>query len=186
MYVLVNLFYLDDGKIEGIIRSVSTDQIEIEITWAKANGTSLRADKGINLPGSNLRIKGLTPKDREDLKFIVNNADIVSLSFVNTSEDVLDLLNELKSLNASIGVILKIETQRAFDNLPDILMASMRAYPVGIMIARGDLAVECGWKHLAEIQEEILMLCEASHVPNIWATQVLETLAKKEDLPVPK
>ncbi len=170
---------LDDGKIEGVIKSVSVDMIEIEITYAKDSGSTLRADKGINLPGSRLRIKGLTLKDKEDLKFIIANADIVSLSFVNTSRDVLDLYDELKKLNASTGVILKIETQRAFDNLPDILLAGMRHFPVGIMIARGDLAVECGWKHLAEIQEEILLLCEASHIPNIWATQVLESLAKK-------
>jgi pyruvate kinase len=170
---------LDDGKIEGVIKTVSADFLEIDITYAKAAGTNLKADKGINLPGSNLRVKGLTHKDREDLKFIAVNADIVSLSFVNTSADVLDLYNELKQLNSNIGVILKIETRRAFDNLPDILLTAMRSYPVGMMIARGDLAVECGWKHLAGIQEEILMLCEASHIPNIWATQVLETLAKK-------
>jgi pyruvate kinase len=170
---------LDDGKIEGVIKSVSAEQIEINVTYAKAAGTSLRADKGINLPGSKLRVKGLTPKDKDDLKFIVDNADIVSLSFVNTAQDVLDLHSEIKALGSSIGIIIKIETQRAFDNLPDILLASMRNYPVGFMIARGDLAVECGWNHLAKIQEEILLLCEASHVPNIWATQVLETLAKK-------
>jgi pyruvate kinase len=170
---------LDDGKIEGVIKTVSAEFIEIEITYAKAAGTTLRADKGINLPGSNLRIKGLTAKDKDDLKFIAANADIVSLSFVNTAQDVLELYSELKLLNSSIGIILKIETQRAFDNLPDILLTGMRSYPFGIMIARGDLAVECGWNHLAVIQEEILMLCEASHVPNIWATQVLETLAKK-------
>src|SRR5436853_963876 len=54
----------------------------------------------------------------------------------------------------------------------------MRSYPAGVMIARGDLAVECGWDRLAEVQEEILWLCEAAHLPVVWATQVLETLAK--------
>jgi pyruvate kinase len=55
----------------------------------------------------------------------------------------------------------------------------MRRYPVGVMIARGDLAIETGWKNFASIQEEIARICEAAHVPDIWATQVLETLAKK-------
>lgn len=52
------------------------------------------------------------------------------------------------------------------------------ANPVGVMVARGDMAVECGWERLAEIQDQILLLCEAAHVPTIWATQVLEGLAK--------
>jgi pyruvate kinase len=55
----------------------------------------------------------------------------------------------------------------------------MKHHPVGVMVARGDLAVEVGWKNLAEIQEEILLLCEAAHLPVVWATQVLESLAKK-------
>ena len=55
----------------------------------------------------------------------------------------------------------------------------MKSYPVGVMIARGDLAIETGWKNFATIQEEILRVCEAAHIPDIWATQVLENLAKK-------
>jgi pyruvate kinase len=58
-------------------------------------------------------------------------------------------------------------------------MALMKSHPVGVMIARGDLAIECGWERLAEIQEEILWLCEAAHIPVVWATQVLESLARK-------
>ncbi len=55
----------------------------------------------------------------------------------------------------------------------------MQAFPIGVMIARGDLAVETGWKNFASIQEEILRICEAAHIPDVWATQVLENLAKK-------
>jgi pyruvate kinase len=73
---------------------------------------------------------------------------------------------------------LKIETRRAFENLPELLLAAMRCPRVGVMIARGDLAVECGYERLAEVQEEILWISEAAHVPVIWATQVLEHLAK--------
>jgi pyruvate kinase len=75
--------------------------------------------------------------------------------------------------------VLKIETRRGFESLPDMLLTAMRAPQCGVMIARGDLAVECGFERLAEVQEEILWLCEAAHVPVIWATQVLETLAKE-------
>ena len=75
--------------------------------------------------------------------------------------------------------MLKIETTTAFEHLPSLLLAAMRGERVGVMSARGDLAVECGYERLAEIQEEILWFCEAAHVPVIWATQVLESLAKK-------
>jgi pyruvate kinase len=77
-----------------------------------------------------------------------------------------------------LGIVLKTETRRGFQHFPELLLTSMRSASVGVMIARGDLAVECGYERLAEIQEEILWLCEAAHVPVIWATQVLENLAK--------
>jgi pyruvate kinase len=79
----------------------------------------------------------------------------------------------------SRGVVLKIETRAAFEALPSILLAGMCSPPSGVMVARGDLAVELGYGRLAEVQEEMLWLCEAAHMPLIWATQVLETLAKK-------
>ena len=171
---------LDDGKIEGTIHSVTEDEIEVKITFAKEEGTKLKADKGINLPESKLRISGLTAKDREDLKFVAEYADVVNLSFVNEPKDVFDLLEEFKALNANdIGIILKIETQGGFKNLPGILLAAMQTYPIGVMIARGDLAIEGGWQNLAGMQEELMSLCAAAHIPIVWATQVLETLSKK-------
>jgi len=171
---------LDDGKIEGQIKSVDSERIEVEITYAKEEGAKLKADKGINLPESKLSISGLTEKDKEDLKFVAQFADVVNVSFVNNAQDVFELFAELKKLNAEhLGIILKIETQSGFKNLPAILLAAMRHHPIGVMIARGDLAIECGWKELAQTQEEILWLCEAAHIPIVWATQVLETMAKK-------
>jgi len=171
---------LDDGKIEGRIKSVDSERIEVEVTYAKEEGAKLKADKGINLPESKLSISGLTVKDKEDLKFVAQYADVVNVSFVNNAQDVFELLAELKELNAEhLGIILKIETQSGFKNLPAILLTAMRHHPLGVMIARGDLAIECGWKELAQIQEEILWLCEAAHIPIVWATQVLETMAKK-------
>ncbi|HMQ53226.1 MAG TPA: pyruvate kinase [Anaerolineae bacterium] len=170
---------LDDGNIEGVIVGVSPEEIKVNITYAKPNGSRLRADKGINLPKSRLGISGLTPKDRLDLDFVAHQADIVSMSFVNKTADVLNLLAELNERQATDkGIVLKIETRHAFNNLPMLLLTAMRHYPAGVMIARGDLAVECGWKRLAVVQEQILWLCEAAHIPVIWATQVLENLAK--------
>ena len=91
-----------------------------------------------------------------------------------------ELQTRLEKLGAgNLGIILKIETRQALEGLPAILLAAMRSHPIGVMIARGDLAVECGYERLAEAQEEILWLCEASHIPVIWATQVLENLTKQ-------
>lgn len=171
---------LDDGKIEGNIISVDSEKMEVEITYAKEEGSKLKADKGINLPESKLSISGLTEKDKEDLNFVASHADVVNVSFVNNAQDIFLLLAELKKLKADrLGIIIKIETRSGYNNLPAILLAAMRHYPIGVMIARGDLAIECGWKELAQIQEEILWLCEAAHIPIVWATQVLETMAKK-------
>jgi len=140
----------------------------------------LRADKGINLPESDLRLAAMTAKDIEDLSFVAQHADIVELSFANSAEDVKVLQKRLVGLgNRQPAIVLKIETRRGFENLPDMLLTALRAPSCGVMIARGDLAVECGFERLAEVQEEILWLCEAAHVPVIWATQVLETLAKE-------
>ena len=121
----------------------------------------------------------MTKKDKADLKFVVKHADTVNLSFVNNKQDVEELLNELKKLKAHMGIVLKIETKEGYRNLPGILLKAMENYPIGVMIARGDLAIETGWKNFAIIQEEILQLCDAAHLPDIWATQVLDNLAKK-------
>ena len=94
-------------------------------------------------------------------------------------KDVHELQARLAELGGeNLGIILKIETREAFDQLPRLLLAAMRSRAAGVMIARGDLAIECGYQRLAEVQEEILWLSEAAHMPVIWATQVLESLAK--------
>ena len=171
--------YFDDGKVEASIKSVSDDEIMVRVVHAKDRGSKLKADKGINLPDSNLRVRGLTEKDREDLSFVADHADAINFSFVNKKEDVLDLYKVLDQYQSTAGVILKIETQQGFSNLPSILLTAMRSHPVGVMIARGDLAIETGWKNFATIQQEIMRICSAAHIPNVWATQVLENLAKK-------
>jgi pyruvate kinase len=171
--------WFDDGKIGGVIESVSAERLTVRITTTKPGGDKLGEDKGINLPNSTIRLPAITEKDIADLAFVVKNADIVGLSFVRRPADVAALQAELARFNASeMGIVLKIETRTAFEHLPAILLQAMRGGRVGVMIARGDLAVECGWERLAEAQEEILWVSEAAHVPVIWATQVLENLAK--------
>ena len=172
--------WFDDGKIGAIVREATPDTLLIEITDARPQGDYLRADKGINLPDTALSLSALTAKDAEDLKFIVRHADLVGMSFVRHERDIVQLRSLLQDLNGShLGIVLKIETRQSFERLPNLLLAAMRQYPVGVMIARGDLAVECGYERLAELQEEILWICEAAHMPVIWATQVLESLARK-------
>jgi len=171
---------LDDGRIEGVAEKVSGDEITVRITRSKPTGSRLRGNKGINFPETDLELEGITTRDRQDLAFIVEHADIVALSFVRRPEDVIALQEELARYpERDVPIVAKIETRRAFNALPQILLATMRSYPAGMMIARGDLAIECGWVRLAEIQEEMLWICEAAHVPVIWATQVLEGAAKK-------
>jgi pyruvate kinase len=172
--------WFDDGKIGGVIRSLDEAAITVEITQARPKGEKLGAEKGINLPETKLQVSALTPEDLKTLEFIVRHADLVGYSFVRTEKDVRQLQARLSELGGeSLGMILKIETREAFENLPRLIFAAMRMRAVGIMIARGDLAVECGYQRLAEVQEEMLWIAEAAHMPVIWATQVLESLAKK-------
>jgi hypothetical protein len=170
----------DDGKIEGVIRAVQPHRLRVVITRAAPQGSKLRPEKGINLPDTELAVPALSAKDLQDLRFAVKNSDIASLSFVNRPEDVLLLRKHLaKMRRPNMAVVLKIETLAAYRHLPGILLAGMQSSPLGIMVARGDLAVEAGLDRLSELQEDILWICEAAHIPVIWATQVLEGLAKK-------
>lgn len=171
--------WFDDGKIGGIVERNDGAGLLVRITHARPNGEKLRSDKGINFPDTRIDFPALTALDKEYLKFVVEHADIVALSFANSEEDVRDLIAEIGRLNnTSLGIVLKIETKRGFENLPNMLLEAMQAVSCGVMIARGDLAVECGYQRMAEIQEEILWICEAAHTPVIWATQVLETLVR--------
>jgi pyruvate kinase len=158
---------------------VDHEALRVRIERAAAAGSKLRAAKGINVPDTHLPIPAMTDKDIEDLATVVEIADLVQMSFVQDPSDVVRLQDELARHGGDhLGVVLKIETRRAFERLPKLLLAAMCRARVGVMVARGDLAVEVGYERLAELQEEILWMCEAAHLPAIWATQVLEQLAK--------
>ncbi len=169
----------DDGKIGASVVECRPGEVDVRITTAAAGGTKLRAEKGINLPDTALPAGAITAEDEVTLDFVAAHADIVALSFVNSPDDVRSLLEHLSRRGrGEMGIVLKIETVRGFERLPDILLAAMAAERVGVMVARGDLAVECGFERLAEVQEEILWLSESAHVPVIWATQVLDQMAR--------
>jgi len=171
--------WLDDGRIGGIIVSNDGATLRLIVTHAAPEGSRLKAEKGINFPDTDFHTTALTDKDLHDLEVLAPHIDLVALSFLRTADDVLQLQGQLERLNATgLGIVLKIENRQAFENLPRILLAGLRNPRLGVMVARGDLAVELGFERLSEAQEEILWLCEAAHTPVIWATQILESLAK--------
>jgi len=171
--------WIDDGKIGTVIEAITPTRIVLRITLAAAKGDRIREDKGINLPETDIALPGLTDDDIAAIPIAAAHADLVGISFVRTPSDVADVRARLDAQGGRhVGTILKIETRRAFENLPGLLLESLKGPGSGVMIARGDLAVEVGYERLAEVQEEVLWLCEAAHVPVIWATQVLESLAK--------
>jgi len=171
--------WFDGGRIGGVARRRSGSGFLVEIQHAPPEGTWLRSDQGINLPDTDLGLPSLLDEDRALLPFVVRHADLVGYSFVESADGIARLRGELVALGRpKMGIVLKIETRRAFERLPEILLGALQHGPAAVMVARGDLAVEVGFERLSEVQEEILWLSEAAHLPAIWATQVLEGLAK--------
>ncbi len=173
---------IDDGKIWARVEKVHGGCAELVVTRTLEGGGKIKPEKGVNLPGSNLRVAALTAEDYVALDFVTGHANVVSFSFVQTRQDVISLIAAMQERLAPgatmPGIVLKIETPLGLHNLPELLVEAGGTVPVGVMIARGDLAVEIGFDRLSEIQEEILWLCEAAQVPVVWATQVLEGMVR--------
>ncbi|MEJ2385530.1 MAG: pyruvate kinase, partial [Xanthomonadales bacterium] len=145
--------FFDDGRISGLIDRVGDGELEIRITHTRREREYLGSGRGVNLPRTRLGLPAISEEDRSDLAFVAEHADLVGLSFVNGPDDVRQLRAELDRLGRpDIGVVLKIETRRGVKNLPDILHEALRFDACGVMIARGDLAVECGFERLAGLQ----------------------------------
>ncbi len=166
----------DDGLIEAKVDSIENNIAKLQILRIASKKPEIKTSKGINFPDSNLELPALTKFDKECLPFVLQHGDILGYSFVRNADDIDHLKREMKGQN--MPIVLKIETPEAVLNLPHLLFRGLQEEHIGIMIARGDLAVEIGFERMSEIQEEILWLCEAAHTPVIWATQVLETLNK--------
>lgn len=169
----------DDGLFEAVVEIPGNEMATLRVTRVSAAKPFLKPEKGINFPDTELSVHCLTDYDKSVIPFALEHADLLGFSFVRSAADVAELQDLLRTESGKkIPIILKIETFEAVQHLPELLVQGMQDPIFGVMIARGDLAVEIGFERLSEVQEEILWLCEAAHVPVIWATQVLETLNK--------
>jgi pyruvate kinase len=182
----------DDGSIaaRAVDKQVTEQghhEVHLEVTYAGPEGTKLAAYKGINLPDTVLPLPSLTEEDIEAFRFVAEHGDIANVSFIRDADDVNFVLDTLEQIAQesddpervrNLGIVLKIETIPAYEGLCRVLLAGMRHPNLGIMIARGDLAVELGFERMAEVPRLIAQMAEAAHVPVIMATQVLENLAK--------
>jgi len=172
--------FIDDGALETEILQVGMGEALLRVTKARPEGEKIRSEKGINFPDSNLALSALSEEDLKHLPLVARLADMVGFSFVQEPEDLNRLILELsRHTDRPLPILAKIETVRAVRNLPHLIARGAGQRAFGVMIARGDLAIELGYERLAEIQEELLWLCEAGHVPVVWATQVLESLLKR-------
>lgn len=170
----------DYGKIQGKVIKKRDGELTTIIQSTPEKGIKLKGGKSINLPDTELNLPTLTALDIKNIPFVCQNADVVGYSFVRKPSDV-RLIHEMLSKHGreDIGIVLRIDNKEAFENLPLILFEAMKWPKVGVMIARGDLSVETGPERIAEVQNQILWLCEAAHIPVIWATEVLDSMAKK-------
>jgi pyruvate kinase len=180
--------YIDDGKIQtrviDIQYSIADEKpgLLLEVTNTSPKGVKLKPEKGMNFPDTVLDLSPLTEKDLADLDFVAVHADIIGYSFVQRPADIELLQQELdKRCETRLlqpAIVAKIETAIAVSNLPELIVYAAGKRSFGVMIARGDLAVQIGYQRLTEIQEEMLWICEAANIPVIWATQILENLVK--------
>ncbi len=159
----------DDGKIQSRVLKTKAPEILIQIE----RGGKLTSHKGMNLPDTPLSIACLTEKDLEDLKFgLSQEVDAVALSFVRTAQDVDDLRREIKKHSRTVPLLIsKIERREAIENQDSIIETSD-----GLLIARGDMAVEIGAERVPCVQKQLIATCNELGVPVITATQMLESM----------
>jgi pyruvate kinase len=174
--------FFDDGNICAVVIEVTDEYLDVKITLTRNKVESIKPNKGVNFPDSRvfLNVPAITETDIRLLSEIIPFADLVGISFIHHPHDIqlmkgyLDQYTERK-----IGVIAKIETKYALLSLSRIILEGLNLDLFGVMIARGDLAIEIGYEQLAKAQEGILEICRAAHVPVIWATSILNHMNKK-------
>lgn len=160
---------IDDGKIE--LKVLSTNRKD-KIMAKVINGGKISSNKGVNLPDTKTSIPALTDKDRKDLKFAMKNgANWIALSFVRSPEDVIELKNIIGKKNSYMKVMAKIEKPEALKEIDEIIKAAD-----GIMIARGDLAVEVPQERMPLIQKDIIKKCLKYAKPVVVATQMMDSM----------
>ena len=161
---------LSDGLIELRVQQVRGQEVICEVV----NGGLLGQHKGINLPGIQLRVPALTPKDREDLVFALkHDANYVAVSFVRHPEDVVLAKNLIRRAGKDTPVIAKLEKPEAIENLDAILRVAD-----GVMVARGDLGVEMNPERVPVVQKMIVARAREARRPVITATQMLESMTE--------
>lgn len=159
---------LDDGRIETHVESVEDGVITAHVV----SGGELGSRKGVNVPGVELDLDIVTEKDRRDLQLAAEeNADFVAASFVRSADDVYEISSTLEEFGADIPIIAKIERAGAVENLDEIIDA---AY--GVMVARGDLGVECPMEDVPVTQKRIIRKCREAGSPVITATEMLDSM----------
>ena len=162
---------LDDGLLEMKTTNLGKDFLEAEVVL----GGTLKSHKGVNLPGASLAISALTEKDLRDLEFGLEvKVDVVAISFVQSAEDVIMLREKMMELNparANTPIIAKLERPRAIENLESILDAAD-----GVMVARGDLAVETSPSQVPIMQKKIIEAANQRAKIVITATQMLDSM----------
>ena len=163
------IILLDDGKLQMKVLSTNLkDEVVCEIV----HGGILTSRKGVNLPNTKVSIPSLTPEDRENLEFVLeNDVEWIGLSFVRKAEDIIELKKIIADRGKSARVIAKIEKPEAIANIDEII-----AVTDGIMVARGDLGVECPMEEVPLLQKMIVAKCRAASKPVIVATQMLESM----------
>ncbi|HDQ25138.1 MAG TPA: pyruvate kinase [bacterium] len=165
-----NIIMINDGLIQLRVRKIERKKERI-ICYVAAGG-EITARKGVNLPGIILPFNAVTKKDEKDLRFgLKNGVDIVSLSFVRSADDIKHLKNFYKKKKNPPLIIAKIEKPEAVKDIKSILDISD-----GIMIARGDLAVEAGYKPIPYIQKNLIKISNSKSKIVIVATQMLESM----------
>lgn len=159
---------LDDGKKNLEVISVTEDEVKCRVIV----GGETKGRRGVNLPGVSLNISCLTPKDKKDLVFgIEQNVDFIALSFVRRAKDIDELRKILVKAKSDAKIIAKIETQEAIQNIDAII-----AITDGVMVARGDLAVEVRAEEVPLLQKMIVEKCNLVGKPVIVATQMMESM----------
>ncbi|MFN5706201.1 MAG: pyruvate kinase [bacterium] len=163
------IILLDDGKLQfKVISTNKKDSVKVKVIY----GGVLSSNKGVNLPDTKVSIPSLTPKDLKDLDFILKQeVEWVGLSFVREAKDIFELKEIIKKKNSKTRVIAKIEKPEALKNLDEII-----AVTDAVMVARGDLGVECPMEDLPIIQKQIVKKCMEHAKPVIIATQMMESM----------
>lgn len=165
-----NRIYMDDGNIELIARRNSKRYLKAEVVIPGI----LRENKGINIPDINLKFKGLTEKDKEDIHFgITNKVDFIAQSFVRDRFDILPIRQLIRGRLDDCKIIAKIENRQGIRNIDEIIDVSD-----GIMIARGDMGVSIPIYEIPVVQKRIIKKCNQAKKLVITATQMLESMVE--------